>query len=176
MWRICGAIAENAPTRTDLTELVVQNADDVATSLYVPIPSKPSRNSRLTDRFPPSLLSYGVRNRPNQPALVPFGPLTSLRVRYSPHLSASVRIGLCLSPALVPRIATPAQDPNVFARTPRNSVAFPNRHCDIHTPHMMMSISKSLPRNFGEDPEHVAQPGRRQWLQTPNSYPDRIWF
>ena len=116
----------------------------------------------------PSLLSYGVRNRPNQSALVLSGPLTSVTVRYSPHLSASVRIGLCLSPALVPRIATPAQAPSVFAGTSRNSVAFPNRHCDIRTPHMMMSISKSLPRNFGENPERCPA-GRRHW--STNSYP-----
>ena len=163
----------------------------------------------------PSLLSYRVRNRPNQPALVPSGPLASVTVpltragsaarvrcrrwapvagsqkrsvpaplsvttawpsgvtatgavRICPPLSGSVRV--CPRPS---SLASQARRRiHVFARTPRNSVAFPNRHYDVHTPHMMMSISKSLPRNFGEDPERVAQQEDGTGLQIPTA--DRI--
>jgi len=60
----------------------------------------------------------------------------------------------------------------VFCLRPRNSFAFSNNHCDMRTPHVMMSISKSLPRNSGESPEHLAQQGSAAGLQTPT--PDRI--
>src|SRR6516164_2773489 len=60
----------------------------------------------------------------------------------------------------------------VFCRRPRDSFAFPNRHRDMHTPHMMMSISKSLPRNSRENPEQVANREDGTGLQT--STPDRI--
>ena len=51
--------------------------------------------------------------------------------------------------------------------------AFPNHHCDMHTPHMMMSISKSLPRNSGENPEHLTQHEDATGLQT--FYPRSNW-
>src|SRR5215469_13287939 len=37
----------------------------------------------------------------------------------------------------------------------------------MHTPHMMMSISKSLPRNSGKNPEQVPQQEDGTGLQTP---------
>src|SRR5215469_9764164 len=47
--------------------------------------------------------------------------------------------------------------PTVVLCRPRNLFAFPNRHCDMHTPDMMMSTQKSLPCNSGENSEHLAQ-------------------
>ena len=84
-----------------------------------------------------------------------FGPQPSDTVRLSPLLSASVRVGPFLS----------------YGRS-RVALAFPNRHCDMHTPHMMISISKSLLCNSGENPEQVAQQEDGTGLQTPNL--DRI--
>jgi hypothetical protein len=55
----------------------------------------------------------------------------------------------------------------VFLLPSAEFIAFPNRHCDMHTPQMMMPISKSLPRNSGEILN--TSPSRRRHRST-NSY------
>jgi hypothetical protein len=116
-WHICGTNGSKAATVHEYEKLSVtrKKPRSIATFLYVPIPSKPSKNSHSTARYlslPCPTLSALVRNNPLRSVTVRCGPPQSAPARFGPFLSPSAEF-ICISESQLRYAYTTHDDVNL---------------------------------------------------------------